>query len=601
MEQKPPPTDSGSEPKTIAPGSTATNPGRLSVSMELLKTFHPFLATGDATAFPEDAKAWAHIDRDIALLSLREHVEYGDCRGALVVEAREDFVVVAAYSDDLDACVFLTAIGETAKTLFHRHALRPGTRLICANTYMSVAAEDIPAAALQGHSEADADALMNLFEKRRRELLQRDIVLGDAATPSPFYGFWPIIVDFISEDHERLDQLRSSISLKEWQRIGLLAKSPSLYFPRNIAPWDSEFPNQAPKMDDITVHMTFLFKGGKETRADDVKRLLMANFSADVAEVNLDTIFQTEHGAVGFLRIGDFSFTFLEIDVVAPNLDLMVKCSPYAPDTLLELQQHTSHMNCSCSLPPGRIKDQMLGMIHIAHGLTAHGLVGVILTDAWQCLSRKVLRISSEEPTLTKDFEKLGFMFLTGKVPFQAENGVYLATKGNHLFGMPDLVIWVDNQEKILLAANAIDSIKQYLLSGSRINPGDTMTFGSQLFRIETAPPQPELIRGPGKTLMIVQVVGPQNSQPSTPSTLFQAGAGMNHDQVQRTPDRDDSQKSRGPGCAIAAGAMTAVMFTLFFLGVFGNTWKFLGFAAGLILGLITIAYFVAYLFSHKK
>ncbi|GDY13596.1 hypothetical protein LBMAG53_24740 [Planctomycetota bacterium] len=599
------PLEAESDPTRKKSGDSATNPGLLSVSMELLKTFHPFLATGDATAFPEDAKAFEQMTRDRALQILTRHLQNGDCRGALVLEASEERLLIAAYSDDLDACVVLATRGDVAKELFRRHALAPGRRLITSNTYTLIKAEDIPSDGIINSSGFDVDALMHRFEQRRRELLQTDIVLGEVASSSPFYAFWPIIADFISEDQEQLGKLQSTISPDEWRRIDLLAKglNDSAFMPRNLAPFysgNAGIANPARKVDDIAVHMIFLFNGGNQTRANDLKSLLLANFPTKESDIDTDTIFQNEQGAGGFLRLGGFDFQFLEIGHTAPGLDSMIQVSAYPAEDLQELRAHSSHMVCSCRHPPGRIKDQILGMIRLAHGLVPHGLLGVIHSDSYQVFSRKMLKITSEDPAISDHFDAMGFLLFTSKVPFQVENGKFLATKGNHLFGIPDLVIWDNGRIGLEAAAKAIDNIMKYLIGGARIQPGHTMNVENRTYLAEVAPAELAAIRGPGQTLLL-RPVDP-TAQPNPPHARRSTKRGnAGRVKSRKTPVADASGNSSGLGCTLVTGILTIGVFALVFWGGIGPTWQILGFAAGLILGLITITTLVAHIRSIKR
>lgn len=180
----------------IDPASAASHAGGISLSLQRLHEFHPWLATGDAGRYPEDAAFCADLGRETALRLLQEHLACGDCRGAVVAGIGPSGLIIAAYSDDFDACVFLYALPELAERLIRRHRLQRGTRLVVCNTFTPPG---------DGRS------------------LQEDIRIGERADASPWVGVWPLVVDFLSEDAQRIRALHEGIGGDEWARVEELA------------------------------------------------------------------------------------------------------------------------------------------------------------------------------------------------------------------------------------------------------------------------------------------------------------------------------------------------------------------------------------------
>jgi hypothetical protein len=189
---------------TAPPGSTgprevtsaASNPGCLTLSMDALQHFHPYLVSGNAEAHPEDAKFFAGMERDWALWRIKELLARGDSRPAIVSGVSDKILIIGAYSDDFDACVFLVAVGEDARRLTRKHGLQRGSRLIAVNNFM---------------------------DPKPDGSIQADIHIGENAESPIWSGVWPVIGDFVSDDHDQLAALKANISDEQWQRASDLA------------------------------------------------------------------------------------------------------------------------------------------------------------------------------------------------------------------------------------------------------------------------------------------------------------------------------------------------------------------------------------------
>lgn len=193
-----PPRDQPDQQQTLIPNAWAANRGEIVLSLDRLAVFHPFLVSGKADQHPEDARLFAANDRDKILRSLKEHLLDGGSHGALVVECAGSAFTVAAYSEVFDACVFLAYSGPSAKVLISRHRLKPGAKLITINSYTQ--------------------------PKSRGEQRQVDIVPGERSQKGACIAIWPIIADFLTDDHATLKEKHASITQDEWTRIAQLAQ-----------------------------------------------------------------------------------------------------------------------------------------------------------------------------------------------------------------------------------------------------------------------------------------------------------------------------------------------------------------------------------------
>jgi hypothetical protein len=127
-----------------------------------------------------------------SLVLIANRLWHGDTNPAVVLTTKP--LVIAAFSWDLDAVVLLTTAQQSLVEEFH---LRPGSRLISANTY--------------GHWTDDEG----------REVDAPDIVAGPEST-GEWSNFFPLIADFYTDRPDILAQHAARIEDSEWQRVEAL-------------------------------------------------------------------------------------------------------------------------------------------------------------------------------------------------------------------------------------------------------------------------------------------------------------------------------------------------------------------------------------------
>ncbi|QDT50606.1 hypothetical protein Pan258_46850 [Symmachiella dynata] len=130
---------------------------------------------------------WDHIQKLLGFAEkfeemLDEHLSFGDSRAAVVVTP--DPLLVAAYTDEFD-CTAVLAFPDSIVAEFG--PFKTGDRLLTVNTYRP-----------GGPLVAD---LWNGERSYRR-----------------YANFFPVIVDFLSENKAQINRRKSAISEEEWER-----------------------------------------------------------------------------------------------------------------------------------------------------------------------------------------------------------------------------------------------------------------------------------------------------------------------------------------------------------------------------------------------
>jgi predicted Zn-dependent protease len=178
------------EQEKVSQRGRASHPGRVRLSRERLKAFHPELFSCwewrlhllfAAQRYPDKRQGF-WVGR------IARHLRRGDSRAAVVVRSAPD-VIVAAYTDELD-CVALLEFDQSEVT---RRKLKEGDRLLCVNAY--------------GSGEA----------------YEPDLAPGPARREH-YNNFTPLIADFLTEDAERVRLRKEEISLDEWERVWRLGR-----------------------------------------------------------------------------------------------------------------------------------------------------------------------------------------------------------------------------------------------------------------------------------------------------------------------------------------------------------------------------------------
>lgn len=163
----------------------ASNPGKFELDESKLRLLHPELYGWRALFH-----GWFYSERGVsakeARSMLRENLIHGDSRAAVVIETEP--LRVAAYTDELD-CI---AILEFSKKISSRLDLRKGDRLLTVNSFSN----DPPGVDLRPGLNA-----------RGR-----------------FNNFWPIVVQFMTNDTAPVKERMANISNEEWARLVELSK-----------------------------------------------------------------------------------------------------------------------------------------------------------------------------------------------------------------------------------------------------------------------------------------------------------------------------------------------------------------------------------------
>ena len=144
-----------------------------------------------------------------------EHLQLA-CACAALVMTVQPKLIIAVYSDDLDAVALL----EYPQALVARHKLMPGQRLLSINSYFARPENAKPLA-----------------------IVADDLVAGPGYIN--WYNFFPLIAEFMCDDEAAVAAKRVQLTDRDWERTQELAQDYMRRFPgrhRNGNPYRSFIP-----------------------------------------------------------------------------------------------------------------------------------------------------------------------------------------------------------------------------------------------------------------------------------------------------------------------------------------------------------------------
>lgn len=210
-----------------------------------------------------------------------------------------------------------------------------------------------------------------------------------------------------------------------------------------------------------------------------------------------------EEGCCGSVRWDDHHVRLLEVAAQAPGLDQMIQSTRMDHAALAPLRKHASHLLCYYQ---GDAADPILrvqAIFRLAAALVPLGVVGVIHTDAWQCFTPSALTAVAD-PELTKEMrEGSAQLALCNLIPFHGKQGTWWASKGNHVFGVPDFALWDEGRFGLKSVQTTFASLFSYLQGGATILPGHTMELSGVVFVVGEVTEFHEYLCGPGATLAL--------------------------------------------------------------------------------------------------
>lgn len=229
---------------------------------------------------------------------------------------------------------------------------------------------------------------------------------------------------------------------------------------------------------------------------------LYPKFKFDVAEGGV------LHGYAEFdshvVRVAGFDAPLPE-SVVSVTIDT----SAWQGEVREEMKAHKAHLLLFHEGGGKDVPERMIALYKLAAVLGGEELLGVVHESGWTSAPRGIVRDFLDANELVMMREGLPPVVFWGFLPFRGEDETWYATKGAHIFGVPDLVV-LGRGEGNREVMDLLHNIFLYMVRAKRIEAGHTMQLGEELYlRFETLPPDNphhDYLAGKDKTLLIKRI-----------------------------------------------------------------------------------------------
>lgn len=190
-----------------------------------------------------------------------------------------------------------------------------------------------------------------------------------------------------------------------------------------------------------------------------------------------------------------------------PITDQTIHVSHWPPQTKMAMRRHQSHLSLVYTGKSPDPIEKMIALYSVAHAFATENLLGIVNEGAWTAhppadfLSPASIRTYREE---------IPFNLWVGYVKFFIdEQRFWLATKGHHIFDVPDLAAFVqpgeDPQDMI---HHFINVFYHCFEKDVVVTPGDTLEIGAtgRFFRFAEVSEYADYLMGPAGTLVMEEI-----------------------------------------------------------------------------------------------
>ncbi len=265
-------------------------------------------------------------------------------------------------------------------------------------------------------------------------------------------------------------------------------------------------PHETPGAVAASLTLIFLFKTLPKLSEATLYQGLSASGPLQNPLRIFDEIESADSGQYARLAFDEHQFRWLGVRSAAPaeSIEQPIECSHWPLSDKALLRRHQAHVICwyeGSASDPG---EQMMAMLRLARAFSKLGLLGVVDTDAWNCIPAPVLVKATQPDTLAACRTQVPVALWTGFVKlFKTEHEVWFCTKGFHRWGLRDFALLgkhTDGEQVARLFGSLFHYLRQ---SKVVLEPGQTAKFGNQFLRFAPVKEFAQYIDSPLGTLVI--------------------------------------------------------------------------------------------------
>lgn len=261
--------------------------------------------------------------------------------------------------------------------------------------------------------------------------------------------------------------------------------------------------------------LILLLDAWRELDGDDIAARL-----SDIEPLRIEPKINIEQGKPrekdARVMIGDAEFDSHVVRMVgfaAPLPDEIrqktIEVSAWTGPVLERLNNHGAHVMLFHETGGKNPTERFIALYKLAASMGGDNTAGVAIEPAWTCASAEAVRDFTDAERLKLMREGVPPILFLGILPFMEGDETWVATRGAHLWNVPDLVM----ERGALTNPEAYELLHQiflYIKEGAKVLPGHTMQRDEELFLKFEALPEDHRhagwLKGAGNTLLIERI-----------------------------------------------------------------------------------------------
>lgn len=219
--------------------------------------------------------------------------------------------------------------------------------------------------------------------------------------------------------------------------------------------------------------------------------------------------FEGKHGSADF---DAHSIAITAVDAPAPPavMDKTVKVSNWTGEGRAALENHAAQLVLTHGGGAAPMLEKYIALYKLAAVLGGDQLRGVLMEDAWTCAPPALVREFASAEMLKAFRESTPPILFTGFVKFHTDDGTWFATKGQHMFEAPDLVMFGPDEQPSEVLELFMNIFLYVTGKKARIAAGHTLQIAEEAYlkfrELAADNPWREWLQGAEETLELKRI-----------------------------------------------------------------------------------------------
>jgi hypothetical protein len=232
------------------------------------------------------------------------------------------------------------------------------------------------------------------------------------------------------------------------------------------------------------------------------------------SDVRVSWQMQSVQRSVGEIRFGKHRIQITTLSAPLPNavINRTVHVTHWQPGIKAAMRSHHAHLTLVYQGDHHNPVEKMLALYQTASAFQNENLSGIANQQAWTAHPAADFLSAERIASYRREFP---FMLWVGYVKFFTDKDQYwLATKGHHIFDVPDLAYFIKSEDNEPAITDVFANIFYYLYEHDVfVTAGDTLEIGEndQVFKFTKIPEDAPFLMGPSGTLAVKKITPADN------------------------------------------------------------------------------------------